>query len=561
MKKILISGATLLVIGAMAISATGAFFSDTETSTGNTFAAGDIDLKIDNESYVTNAAGVLVASPTNTWALADLTNQLFFNFTDVKPGDIGEDTISIHPGSNDAYACMAADITATPDNGITEPEGDAGDVTDGVLGGELQNFLNFVFWNDDGDNVYEVGESQITQLVGPANTIFNGSWAPLGTTSVLTGGVTNYVAKAWCFGGLTGAPVAQDGLGKTGTNGPLVRDTGFTCDGSGDNNIAQTDGVTVDVSFYAVQARNNGQFTCADLPPFVGGDEEPVVIEVGADLATYVAPTGGACNVTVDDSVAGPLDTIGEGIAAATPGQTVCVASGTYSEDVVVNKDITLAGAGSGTTNIVGQTSGEAGAVVITADGATVQGFNITEAVGGIAALRISGAHTGISVMSNTLNAVTGGNAFLTDGGQSNHTISNNVINGVAGQPIAYVNGLASVNVASTNVDFTQNSFTGAGSLALGQEAGASSITLNKFSAVTSFTDVEDWGDGNNYNQNNFNDAGLNLQHSENVNTGNNGITNAENNWWGDTDASDGDVVAVVDVDFEPEAVVAFPQN
>jgi len=277
MKKIIMSLGAIIVVGAVAVSATGAFFSDTETSTGNTFAAGDINLQIDNESYVTDVNGVLVASPNNSWDLTDLTNQLFFSFADVKPGDIGEDTISIHVGSNDAYACMAADITATPENTLVEPETDANDVGPAQGdNGELQNYINFVFWNDDGDNVYEVGESQITQLVGPANTIFNGAWAPIGTTSVLTGNATNYVAKAWCFGGLTPAPLGQDGFGKTGSNGPLNRGTGFDCNGAGDGdqNDAQTDGIVMDVSFYAVQARNNSDFSCLDLPAFVGG--EPV---------------------------------------------------------------------------------------------------------------------------------------------------------------------------------------------------------------------------------------------------------------------------------------------
>jgi predicted ribosomally synthesized peptide with SipW-like signal peptide len=282
MKKILYSAASIVFIGVLAYSATGAFFSDTETSTGNVFAAGDIDLQIDNESYVTNTAGTLVASQNNSWSISDLTNQLFFSFADVKPGDIGEDTISIHVGSNDAYACMAADITATPENTLVDPETDAGDAGP-ALGdnGELQNYLNFVFWNDDGDNVYETGESQITQLVGPASSIFNGAWAPIGTTSVLMGNTTNYVAKAWCVGGLTPNPLSQDGLGKTGSNGPLVRGTGFTCSGVGNQNDAQTDGITMDVSFYAVQARNNNQFSCSSLPPFVGeSDEEELVVEV-----------------------------------------------------------------------------------------------------------------------------------------------------------------------------------------------------------------------------------------------------------------------------------------
>jgi len=289
-------GASLAIFaGAAYYGATGAFFSDTETSTGNTFTAGSIDLQIDNESYVTNAAGVLVASPENSWEMSDLDDQLFFSFGDVKPGDVGEDTISIHAGSNDAYACMAADITATPENTLVDPEVDALDAgpANGD-NGELQNFLNFSFWQDDGDNVYEVGESQITALTGSANTIFNGVWSAISATSsnVIPANSVEYVAKAWCFGTLTGAPIAQDGLGKTGTNGPLVRGTGFTCDGSGSNNVAQTDGIVVDVSFQSVQARNNANFSCTSLPPFVGqGEDED--IEVAANYATGFEPGEG----------------------------------------------------------------------------------------------------------------------------------------------------------------------------------------------------------------------------------------------------------------------------
>lgn len=280
----------VVFVGTIAASATGAFFSDTETSTGNTFAAGDIDLQIDNESYVTSTStGLLIASPANSWAMSNLTNQLFFSFTDVKPGDIGEDTISVHAGSNSAWACMAAKITATPENTLVDPEVDAGDVGP-ALGnnGELQNFLNFVFWNDDGDNVYEVGETQITQLTGPASGIFNGVWLPLADASSSTpiaGNTTRYIGKAWCFGTLTPSGIANDA-----STGPLVRGTGFTCDGSGNNNIAQTDGITVDVSFQAVQSRNNAQFLCSSLPPLVGGEQPVDPNEINqADLATIIS--------------------------------------------------------------------------------------------------------------------------------------------------------------------------------------------------------------------------------------------------------------------------------
>ncbi|MBX4191909.1 M73 family metallopeptidase [Candidatus Parcubacteria bacterium] len=274
LKKITTGLGAIVFVGALVIGATGAFFSDTETSTGNTFSAGAIDLQIDNTSYVTDALGNLVFSSSTSWGLANLTNQLFFNFTDVKPGDIGEDTISIHAGSNNAYACMAAKLTATPENTVVDPEIDAGDSASSTVG-ELQNFLNFSFWNDDGDNVLETGETIITPLTGPASTIFDGTWRPIadtstGSSSVIIGNSTRFIGKAWCFGTLTPAP-----LPNTASTSPLVRGTGFTCNGAGNNNIAQTDGINVDVSFQAVQARNNGQFLCSSLPPLGGATSTP----------------------------------------------------------------------------------------------------------------------------------------------------------------------------------------------------------------------------------------------------------------------------------------------
>src|SRR3989338_9560149 len=110
MRKILISLGMIVFVGAVVAGATGAFFSDTETSTGNTFAAGDIDLKIDNESYAIdnnikgydNPVGRLVASLGTSWTIRDLTTiEKFFDFVDLKPGDIGEDTISLHVNNND----------------------------------------------------------------------------------------------------------------------------------------------------------------------------------------------------------------------------------------------------------------------------------------------------------------------------------------------------------------------------------------------------------------------------------------------------------------------------
>lgn len=270
--------------GAVVMGATGAFFSDTETSTGNVFAAGAIDLQIDNESYVMDCnvlfdcEGVLILSTTTSWTLTDLTVEKFFNFFDLKPGDLGEDTISIHVGSNDAWLCAAANITADDDNSITEPELEDGDLDPGgVGGGDLDSALNFAFWVDDGDNVFEPtegqngGEPEVIFLEGPLSGLGNAGEialaAPTGDNPFgnepVPGGKTVYIAKAWCFGTLTDTDLEQDGSGEA--RSPLTG-TGFNCDGQAVDNLAQTDSVEGDLTFYAEQARNNPNFTCNILP-------------------------------------------------------------------------------------------------------------------------------------------------------------------------------------------------------------------------------------------------------------------------------------------------------
>lgn len=279
MRKILISLGMIVFVGAIAVGATGAFFSDSETSTGNTFAAGSIDLKVDNTSYVTSTTtGQLVASPNTSWDLRDLTVEKFFNFFDVKPGDEGEDTISLHVNNNDSWLCADVKLTSNKENDLVGPEVKDNDtsIDDGSNnqnGGELAQQINFIWWADDGDNVLEsnetvlpggplgalsVGQSATVALADSQTNIWNGS-------GPLPGGSTRYIAKGWCFGTITPNAVPQD---NATTSGPLDgRGTGFTCNGVDVNNTAQTDSLTADVSFRAEQSRNNGSFVCT--PPEV----------------------------------------------------------------------------------------------------------------------------------------------------------------------------------------------------------------------------------------------------------------------------------------------------
>lgn len=264
--RILGSMAMIVFAGAVAAGATGAFFSDTETSTGNTFTAGALDLQIDNESFVTNSIGVLEASPNTSWTLSDPMG-LFFNFSALQPVAMGEDTISIHVNDSDSWACMAAKVTSTPENGQNESEA-AVDATTGTNEGELQSHLEFAFWADDGDNVFEDNESVL--WTGSAGSLFDGSWQAIADATgpafygntPLTGDLTVHVAKAWCFGNLAEAAVPDDAETDPVTRGA----TGFTCVSDEAEDEAQSDGVLADVSFYATQSSNNSSFECSSLP-------------------------------------------------------------------------------------------------------------------------------------------------------------------------------------------------------------------------------------------------------------------------------------------------------
>lgn len=266
-KRLLLSLLTIGVVTSLVFGITQAFFSDTETSQNNVLAAGKLDLKIDNTSYLNHAI-----SSATTWEPKDLeAGDLFFNFNDLKPGDEGEDTISIHVDDNDAWACMEMTLTKNDDNTCTEPEliddSSCNEPDSDLLDGELGGLLNFIFWTDDGDNVFEEGEPIITS--GSAQAVLDSDivLADSNTNNVggadgdpLTGGQTYNIGKAWCFGTLTPDPVPGNG-----GESPII-DSGVNCNGADLNNASQTDLLMADISFRAVQSRNNPGFLCSGEP-------------------------------------------------------------------------------------------------------------------------------------------------------------------------------------------------------------------------------------------------------------------------------------------------------
>jgi len=143
MKRILISLSIIGVVSAIAIGGTIAYFQDTETSTSNTLTAGTLDLQID---FQCERVGC-------DFSLRDLVGQPFFNECDTKPGDSGEATISWHVYDNNAWARIRLADVYEYENGCLDPEEEAGDLTCGDPGlgeGELDNYLTFTFWMDEG---------------------------------------------------------------------------------------------------------------------------------------------------------------------------------------------------------------------------------------------------------------------------------------------------------------------------------------------------------------------------------------------------------------------------
>lgn len=276
MKKILYSILIAGSVGGLAFGATQAFFSDRETSEDNTFQAGKVDLTIDSTAHydgmicdmetqlwvdedqdsANNPRPDLIGDPcTGTFRLTDLTQEKFFNFSDVKPGDYGENTISMHVEDNPVWACIDVENMHNDDNGLVDPELEANDNSDGPDLGELAQNLHFTSWLDNGgqgcNNIWEDGEPLLfSNVEGPASDVLNGRTYTL-ADSVLQptpfpGGVTSCIGLAWCAGTMT------------------VDETTHTigCNGAGMGNDTQTDLLTADVTFRVEQSRNNPGFRC-----------------------------------------------------------------------------------------------------------------------------------------------------------------------------------------------------------------------------------------------------------------------------------------------------------
>ena len=229
-KRILLSFGMLAFVGAVVAGGTGAFFSDTETSTGNVFTAGSVS--IDLQSITHDYYGDDNDIPANYFETGTAGTVPFFSFGDLKPGDTGEITSVLANGANDALFC-ARTVAVTGNDS------------------DLADLLYFRVNTGDGL---------------PASTTYQplalGQWFSLDPADAANpgGGALEVAANTttdleleYCFGTFVN--------GTTGLAGCEVQNPGDPAVW----NDAQNDEITLTTEYYAVQARNNGGFACGDL--------------------------------------------------------------------------------------------------------------------------------------------------------------------------------------------------------------------------------------------------------------------------------------------------------
>lgn len=299
-QKILLALGVIVFVGAAAAGATGAFFNDTETSTGNTFAAGSLDLKVDSEAHYNGSICTFVEGNevqegyywvggneypvglpcVGTWSETDLgISHVFFDLDDIKPGDNGENTISLHVYDNDAWGRFLVTNIQDLDNTCTEPEGETENAPGCTPEGELAQSIEFNAWLDQGAVAgFQCNNPQAIPTVGPCDAdptegdnIQNGQLEVLFWTGETVDDVSegpfdlaDVLSAAYTLGGCGVADGHTDygvchGLAEDGRMVGSVTyywGLGWSVPGSVGNE-AQTDSLVAGLVFQVEQHRNN----------------------------------------------------------------------------------------------------------------------------------------------------------------------------------------------------------------------------------------------------------------------------------------------------------------
>ncbi|OYR59347.1 choice-of-anchor W domain-containing protein [Halorubrum halodurans] len=293
---------------------TTAYFSDEEGFTGNRLEAGTLDLLVDYEaSYdsdgaVENMADVAMGTQDGEPA------GMFYDLDDVKPGDSGHVEFCFRIVDNPSYMWACADLSQT-ENGMNEPEMAVDDTSDlGELGDAIDARL--VYCERDDGELIEGAEIVSGSLVDVIAAVTGG--VPLdgeGMPGMAPGDQAEY------------ADVVEPDEGEAYITGPCV--CLFWNVPIEVGNEIQSDTLTMDFEFHAIQSRHNdGMYNpCVPSVTTRTGDGFAKQQEFATQQETSFARgrfgdnngTAGAWEVAVGPDV-GSADTANY---AWTPGNTV----------------------------------------------------------------------------------------------------------------------------------------------------------------------------------------------------------------------------------------------
>jgi predicted ribosomally synthesized peptide with SipW-like signal peptide len=207
-RKVLAGLGAVGAAGAGAGLGTSALFSDEESFVGNTVTAGELDLMLDYRATYAGGPGRLdevdswyseegpgepfdvveeedgvyligevpdIGDMYESWegavqehpfcengSLINGDDMPVFTLQDVKPGDSGEVTMSLHLCDNPAWVWMSGELTENAENGINEPEGEVDEAADGEANGELADAIETTLWYDENCNNVHDGEGEET---------------------------------------------------------------------------------------------------------------------------------------------------------------------------------------------------------------------------------------------------------------------------------------------------------------------------------------------------------------------------------------------------------------
>lgn len=226
MKKILLSLSTISAVAILAVVGTTAYFTDTETSTGNTFTAGTIDIAVDGQNPWTG---------TNPWVVDDIkpSTTHYMKFT-IK--NVGENTADVWKK-----------ITNVQYTGGLHPESEEKEDPDNSI-----NNIGSVIHYD----MYVNGKPLIKES--------DGYFVTPGAHHVTGNGVAGY----WIY------------LGRIDKDKEMVIEQSYHMD-SGTTNWAQGDSMTFDVELFAQQIVGGAPAPTGELPGYGRKDVALDTLNIG----------------------------------------------------------------------------------------------------------------------------------------------------------------------------------------------------------------------------------------------------------------------------------------